>query len=422
MGARKVPIGGTGPVGIEPASTPDPARRAGVDRLTDTQCRAAKVGASIRKLSDGKGLYLAVLPTGAKSWRMKYRHGGKERVYSIGQYDEVSLAEARVKRDEARAWLREGRDPTIERRVARAAVGAQQAITFRVVAEEWLARQPYSDRHRASQARRLEVDLYPTLGALPLAAVTPAVLLETLRRVEKRGALEIAAKCRRMASQVFRYAVQTARATSDPASLLAGAMQPVPTHHRATIPLVDMPALFDALAKVPAEVNTKAALYFVILTATRTGETRFATWGEIHGTRWRVPSERMKMRREHVVPLSRQVQAILERARELRTGPEPDALLFPGFTRAGSLSENALLALLARAGFYGRQTTHGFRASFSTWAHEEREADPDVIEACLAHVQGDVRAVYNRSTYLSKRAELLQAWADQCEAWGMRLP
>src|SRR4029434_2292006 len=172
--------------------------------------------------------------------------------------------------------------------------------------------------------------------------------------------------------------------------------------------------LFKAVAAVPSEVNTKLALYWLILTAARTVEMRFATWGEIEGGKaWRVPATRMKMRREHLVPLSRQCQQILERAAELRTGPESSALLFPGFTRHGALSENAVLALLARAGFYGRQTGHGFRASFSTWAHEVAEADPDVIETCLAHRRGDVRAAYNRASYLSRRLELLQAWADQ---------
>jgi integrase len=130
----------------------------------------------------------------------------------------------------------------------------------------------------------------------------------------------------------------------------------------------------------------------------------------------------MKMDREHIVPLSRQALEILARAKPMRTSTAPDALIFPGFTRHGALSENALLALLARAGYFGRQTSHGFRASFSTWAHEVDEADPDVVEACLAHVRGDIRAVYNRSQYLSRRRELLQRWADQCTAWGMRLP
>ena len=183
-----------------------------------------------------------------------------------------------------------------------------------------------------------------------------------------------------------------------------------------------MPALLKTIAAVPAELNTRLAFYWLLLTASRTGEMRFATWDEIEdGKLWRVPAERMKMQRPHVVPLSRQAQAVLKRAQDIRTGPGGEALLFPGFTRHGALSENALLALLARAGYFGRQTGHGFRASFSTWAHEVHEADPDVIEACLAHVKEGVRGIYNRASYLSKRSVLLQAWADQCTAWGMRL-
>jgi Phage integrase family. len=150
---------------------------------------------------------------------------------------------------------------------------------------------------------------------------------------------------------------------------------------------------------------------------------RFATHGEIeNGKLWRIPPERMKMQQGHVVPLSKQARRVLDLARPLRQSDDASALLYPGFSRHGALSENALLALLARAGYYGRQTGHGFRASFSTWAHEVHEADPDVIEACLAHRSGDVRAIYNRASYLSRRLELLQAWADQCQTWGMRLP
>jgi integrase len=186
----------------------------------------------------------------------------------------------------------------------------------------------------------------------------------------------------------------------------------------------EMPELFAAIHKVPAEDVTKLALYFLILTAARTGEMRFATWGEIQNARggkvWRLSGERMKMSREHAVPLSRQAQKVLELAQPLRASRDAAALVFPGFTRHGALSDNALLALLARAGFYGRQTAHGFRASFSTWAHE-REANPDVIELCLAHVQGDIRGVYNDAKYIPQRRELLQAWADQCTEWGMKL-
>ena len=394
----------------------------GVERLTDAEIRNADPGKNVRKLSDGRGLYLAVMPTGGKLWRMKYRLGGKERTYSIGQYPEVSLADARRECGTARDWLREGKDPVTARKVQRAGALAEQATTFRAIAEEWLPRQPFSASHRGHQLALLENDLYPDLGRLPIADITPAIVLETLRKVERRGALETCAKCRRLVSQIFRYAVQTSRATSDPAALLAGAVKTPDTKHRATVEARDMPALFKAIAEVPAEANTKLAFYWLVLTAARTVEMRFATWGEIDGNLWRVPAERMKMRRPHVVPLSIQAQQVLARARDIRTGPEDSALLFPGFTRHGALSENALLALLARAGFYGRQTSHGFRAAFSTWAHEVHEADPDVTEACLAHVSGSVRAIYNRATYLSKRTALLQAWADQLTTWGLRLP
>jgi integrase len=399
------------------------ARLEGVERLTDAECRSAKPDTTVRKLSDGKGLFLAVMPTGGKLWRLKYRHDGKERTYSIGAYPEITLAAAREECDKARGWLREGKDPVVARKVQRAGVRAEQATTFRAIAEEWLAKQTYSAGHRVSQRTRLDEDLLPILGALPVAEITPAIVLETLRKVERRGALETAAKCRRMTSQIFRYAVQTARATADPAALLAGAIKTPDTKHRATVPAKEMPALLKAMAAVPAEINTKLAFYWLLLTAARTVEMRFATWGEIEdGKLWRVPPARMKMRKEHLVPLSTQAQQVLEAATAIRASADDGALLFPGFTRHGALSENALLALLARAGYYGRQTSHGFRAAFSTWAHEVQEADPDVTEACLAHVSGDVRGIYNRSAYLTKRAALLQAWADQLTKWGMRLP
>lgn len=423
MGAPDREIGGIESPDSNQHTIRDSNRQSiGSDRLSHAECEHAKRGESIRKLTDGKGLYLAVLPSGAKSWRLKYRHGGKERIYSIGAFPDISLASARAERDRARTWLREGKDPTIERRVHKAHAGAKQGITFGVVAEEWLGKQAYSDEHRAAQRTRLDRELLPHLSKLPVAEITPAVVLEALQRIERRGALETAAKCRRMTSQIFRFAVQTGRAHDDPAKLLVGAIRSAPVMNRATVPQHELPTLLAQVAAVPAELNTKCAFYWLLLTAARTGEMRFATWNEIHGERWRIPAERMKMRREHVVPLSRQSLALLDRARELRRGAEGSALLFPGFTRAGSLSENALLALLARAGYFGRQTAHGFRASFSTWAHEDYEADPDVIEACLAHAVQGVRGDYNRASYLSKRLALLQAWADQLEAWGLRLP
>jgi integrase len=398
-------------------------RGRGTDRLTDRAIAAAKPCKTIRKLSDGKGLYLAIMPEGTKLWRMKYRHGGSERTISFGPYGEIGLAEARSRRDEAREWLRQGKDPVMERRIVRATAGIKQCTTFALVAEEWLGKQNYSPTHLLATQRRLDNNLLSDLGALPVADIKPVTVLETLRRIERRGALEVAAKCRQVCGQIFRYAIQTGRAESDPTTHLRGAIKVPKKESRATIPLREMPALFKALAKVPAEANTRLALQWLVLTACRSSEMRFATWGEIeHGKLWRIPAARMKMDREHIVPLSTQAQKILRQAQTLRTGDGTDALLFPGFTRHGALSENALLAFLARAGYFGRQTGHGFRASFSTWAHEVAEADPDVVEACLAHVKEGVRGVYNRASYLSRRRELLQAWAAQLEEWGLRLP
>lgn len=421
MGVIDVEIGGTARPGLEPASR---GVRIGSDRLTDRLCKTAKPRPSAFKLFDGKGLFLLVQRSGAKLWRMKYRHGGNERLYAIGAYPDVGLAAARAERDRARGWLREGRDPVQTRQLEKTVVRAKQANTFAAVADEFAQTQEWSPAHRAAVERRLKRELLPAFGALPIDAITAPLVLATLKKIEARDALETASKCRILASQIFRHAIITGRMTVDPAAHLSKVMTTRKPVNRATVALAEMPTLFGALAKVPAEPHTKLAFYWLLLTATRTAETRFAVWAEIDSGEkvWRVPPERMKMRNEHVVPLSTQALKILDRATELRTSDDDGGLIFPGFTRAGHLSENALLALLARAGFYGRQTAHGLRASFSTWAHERAEADPDVVEACLAHARGDVRAIYNRATYLSQRRRLLQQWADQCEAWGMRLP
>jgi integrase len=395
----------------------------GVERLSDAACRTAVTPASgIAKLSDGRGLYLAVLPSGTKSWRLKYRHGGKEKTYSIGPYPEVGLKAAREKRDEARAWLREGVDPTAQKHALRN--GTTQAATFASTAADYLKAQIFTKHHFETLNRILNRDLNPELGKLPIAEITTPQVLAALRKIEDRGQLETCAKARRFASQVFRYAIATGTGTNDPAVTLArGVLKPPVVVNRATVPVKEFPALLKALAEVPAELNTKLACYWVLLTACRVGEMRFATWGEIEdGKQWAIPAARMKMKLDHLVPLATQAQDALKAAAAIRTSDDDNALLFPGFTAAGHLSENALIALIARCGFYGRQTAHGFRASFSTWAHEVAEAHPDIIEACLAHAAQGVRAKYNRSLYLKQRAALLQAWADQLTTWGMRLP
>lgn len=409
-------------------------QRRGKNLLTDRAVSAWIRGGMKGSLRDGGSLYLA---SGARVWRIDYRHGGKEHgrrenTYTVGRYGagegEFSIAGARKERDKVRAWLDAGKDPNIEKRAEKARAITRQGEQFEKLGREFLELKSaaWSRDHAEARRRLFERDLEPALGVLPLTDLesSPAAALAALKRIEQRGAHEVAAKARILGSMICRYGIVTGRMKHDPFEHLGDALKRPPVINRATIPLAEMPTLFEALAKVPAEANTRLALYWLMLTATRTSEMRFAVWTEIDAKPelWRIPAARMKMREPHVVPLSKQALRVLELARPLRQSDERDALIFPGFTKAGHLSENALLALLARAGFYGRQTSHGFRATFSTWAHETHEADPDVVEACLAHVKEGVRGIYNRASYLSRRRELLQAWADQCSAWGFRLP
>ena len=414
---------------------PDPNRQPtarGENLLTD-KAIAKWVREGMKKpLRDGAALYLVGGQRGPV-WRIDYRRPAdrKENTYTVGSYgqgaDEFTLAQARKERDTVRDWLKTGLDPNVEKKAQKARTIAAQGMTFEKLANEWFAKAKLewtSKKHIAGRRTTLDKDLLATLGSLPVADLeaSPPTALAALQRIEERGAYEMVAKARVVGSMICRYGIVTNRMKSDPFAHLGAALKRPPVVNRATVGGADMPGLFEALSKVPAELNTKLALYFQIATAVRPGEVRFAPWKEIDGDVWRIPAERMKMRSPFVQPLSPLALKILERARDLRQTGKPDELIFPGFTRHGALSENAFTSLLARCGFFGRQTAHGFRAAFSTWAHEQHEADPDVIEACLAHVKEGVRGIYNRAAYLTRRRELLKAWGEQLEAWGLLLP
>jgi integrase len=420
-------VGGIAPARASANSErrPEPGIRSGKDRLSDARIRAAKQDTKPYKLTDGAGLYVLVSPTGAKLWRSKYRHAGVERSYSIGAYPEVTIAKARAARDQARDWLRDGLDPNVQRRVEHSTVAAAQATTFAAVCEEWFAAKSrkWSANHRDAQRRLLDRFVLPSLGALPVASVEAPHLLECLRAIERRGAHELLAKTRQILGQACRYAIATGRRTTDPSAALAGAFTRPPVVNRATVSERELPALFKALAKVPAELTTKLAFLFVLATAARPGEVRGATWDEVDQAKklWRIGAARMKMRAAHIVPLSPLALDILKRARELRQTRDPGELIFPGFTRHGVLSENAFIALLARAGFYGRMTAHGARAAFSSWAHEQ-EFDAAAVELCLAHRPPGVQGVYNRALYLDTRRNILTAWGEHLSGCGLVLP
>ncbi len=385
--------------------------------LTDARCRAIKPSDKTQKFFDGGGMFLAILPSGVKSWRMAYRFLGKQQTITFGPYPEVPLAQARAKRDEVRAILREGGDPMAARRARRAPAAA--GITFREACEQyWETREDTTPRYRANVLRAFELHLWPDLGDKPIAAITRADVLAPLMRMDAAGKAEYTRKTRMWAGLVFRWAAHHDLCAGDPVALIQPkiAFRPKPQAESfAALPLAEVPEFMQRLA-LEGELQSVLACRLLALTWVRTNELRFWRWEEIQGDTWVIPAKRMKMRREHVVPLSKQALALLDilRARSRGTG-----YVFPAEHREDRpISENAVLALLARIGYKGRMTGHGLRTVASTWANENGW-NPDAIERQLAHMPVDrVRAAYNAAQYLSIRASMLQAFADWLDASG----
>lgn len=383
--------------------------------LTDARCRAFKPADKQLKEFDGHGLFLAILPSGVKSWRMAYRFQGKQQTITFGPYPEVSLAQARAKRDEVRAILREGGDPMAARRARRAPAAA--GITFREACEQyWETREDTTPRYRANVLRAFELHLWPDLGDKPIAAITRADVLAPLMRMDAAGKAEYARKTRMWAGLVFRWAAHHDLCVGDPVALIQPkiAFRPKPQAESfAALPLAEVPEFMQRLA-LEGELQSVLACRLLALTWVRTNELRFWRWEEIQGDTWVIPAKRMKMRREHVVPLSKQALALLDtlRARSRGTG-----YVFPAEHRDDRpISENAVLALINRIGYKGRTTGHGWRSIGSTWGYE-RGYPALVVEAQLAHQQESrVAAAYNRATYLPQRREMLQAFADWLDA------
>lgn len=383
--------------------------------LTLPQIKNAKPREATYKVADGQGLTLLVQPDGGKFWRFRYRFAGKEQMLSFGEWPHVSLAEARQRREEARAELRAGQNPAALRRQAKAQAQVAAANTFRAVAAEWV------DMHRAtwrqSHVMRVESqlarDVLPALGDRPISDITPAEVLAVAKRVEGRDALDVAKRCLQRMTAIFALGVRSLRCPSNPARELSGVIRSRKVTHRPALTLDQVPDYLKRLEALGAGPETKGALEMILLTATRPGEVRGMRWDEVdeNAALWRIPGERMKMGTDHLVPLSRQAAAILERMRPITGSGQ---LVFPSPMKPKEpMTANALLAALRRMGYEtGQITAHGFRATFST-AMNELGHNPDVIERILAHVPRDkVRAAYHRAQYLEERRSLLQAWAD----------
>jgi integrase len=390
--------------------------------LTDVKVRNAKPDPKPRKLFDGRGLFLLVVPSGGKWWRFNYRYGAKAKTLSLGVYPDVGLKEARERRDAARRLLAGGVDPSADRKAGKATQAAEMAretSTFELVAREWFHKYSpiWAPGHAATIIRRLERDVFPWLRGRPAGEVTAVELLEVLRRVEVRGALETAHRIKQICGQVFRYAIATGRASRDPSSDLRGALPPVKeTHHAAITKPAEVAALLVALNGYEGSLVVRCALRLAPLVFVRPGELRKAEWVEIDfdGAIWRIPAERMKLRQEHLVPLSRQAINIL---RELYPLTGAGRYVFPSArTATRPMSENAITAALRRMGYeQGTMTAHGFRTTASTLLNELGWS-ADAIERQLAHAERDaVRGAYNRAEFLADRQRMMTAWADHLD-------
>lgn len=380
--------------------------------LTDAACKRAAASDKPLKLFDGGGLFLLVQPTGGKLWRAAYRVDGKPQTASFGPYPEVTLAQARGKRDDLKTALRAGIDP----RNAAKQVPVQAGPDFKTACEDfWAGRHDLSESYLESMRRCIELNLWPRLGARPVAEITKEELLDALRPMDASGKHEFVRKARMWAGQVFDWAVENGKATINPAALIKPekAFGKSRVEHFAALDLPELPEFMQRLALEPA-LQSVLACRLLAYTWVRTTELRMMEWSEINGDVWRLPAGKMKSPRDHLVPLSRQAQALLA---ELQPRCRGARYVFEGDrTPTRPMSENAVLALLARIGYKGRMTGHGWRSVASSWANE-RGYNPDAIERQLAHVPKDeTRAAYNRAAYMPERVKMLQEWADWLDA------
>lgn len=391
--------------------------------LTDAVVKNSNVDGKAKKLFDGGGLFLLLTPTKegvtSKRWRFKFIYGGKEKLMALGMYPEVSLAAARKRRGAARALLDEGIDPAAAKQNHKRQTISRLENTFSAVAEDWIKTrcEGWSPRYTEDTSKIVARELAPAIGARPVTEISPPELLHLLRKIEQRDAPAVAEKALSIAGQVFRHSVRIGALMSDPSRDLRGALKSRAVKHHARLSEAELPAYLGKVESYAGAPVTTLGLRLLLLTALRTQELRFAKWPEIDiaSRLWRVPGERMKSRREHLVPLSDQAIDAIEALWRL-SGKRPYA--FPNEHHPGSkpMSENAILYALYRMGYHGRLTGHGFRSMFSTIAHESNLFDSQAIELQLAHSDKDkVRSIYNAAQYLRERARLMQWWADHLD-------
>lgn len=394
-------------------------------KLSDTACKAAKGKEKPYKLADGAGLYLFVQPSGAKYWRMKYRYLGKEKVMALGIYPRVTLAEAREARERAKKLLASNPpiDPMAQKEENKIAALLDRVNTFEAVAREWHEnhKERWSEGYALKIMRCLENNIFPEIGNRPIAQITPPELLVCLRKIEKRKALDIASKTKQICGMVFRYGIQTGKCERDAAVDLKGALKTRKTRHYRTIDNKKLSSFIQALEKNEARLfeRTRRAIWFSMLTFARPGEIRQAQWSEIDfkAKEWRIAAHKMKMRRDHIVPLSKQAIAILEDQKKEVEHLKTD-WVFPSQVRPKNpMSDGTVNHAIQHLGFGGDMVAHGFRALARTTIREELGYDSEIIEKQLAHkTSNPLGEAYDRTQFLPERKKMMQHWADYLAA------
>ena len=385
--------------------------------LNERICKSAKPEKKTQKLSDGGGLYLEVTPKGSKLWRLKYRFLNKEKKLCIGEYPAISLADARDHRVEAKKLLASGLDPSGVKQEIKQEKIKEAANTFEVIAREWHAHKTpeWSKVNADTVLRRLEKDVFPEIGKYPIKIITHKMLLDLAHSIKERGANELAKRIIQMSKHIYQYAIVTGRAEKNIADDLKGLVKSEPKSHFAAIEAKELPQFIADLRSHRFKLNrqTYLAVEFMMLTFVRTGEMIKAEWGEFDFDEklWLIPAHRMKMKKEHIVPLSSQAIEILEELRELHNHPK---YVFPSRNnRNNHMSNNTILMALRRMGYQGKMTGHGFRSLAMSTIMEKLHYRHEIPDAQLAHAKrGDVNRAYDRAKFLNDRIEMMQKWAD----------
>lgn len=401
-------------------------------KLTDIQIRNFKASDTPKKYSDGAGLFLLIKPSGSRLWQMKYRFGGKEKVYSIGPYGVkgsggVSLQEAREKCSKAHKLLREGIDPSVHKQEAKRELEEASRNTFELVARDWHSKNKHrwSDDHGAKLLRRMEKHIFPYLGRSAVKHIKPPNVLTMLKIIEGRNTTEILHRVKQTTEQVFNYAISHGLCENNPVTPLQVALKPHKEKNYPRISASELPNFLARLEEIQANPVFKLATRILLHTFVRTKELRYCTWAtvDLENKLWRIPAEIMKMRQEHLVPLTPQVVGIFEDLKQYSSG-RPTDYLCPSQHRQKHpmMCENNINNLIHRMGYKGQMVGHGFRGLASTTLHEQGFST-DVIERQLSHADSNrLRGRYNKAEYMEERTKILHHWSSYIEAIEKKLP